>query len=121
MLFRSKKNKDTDAAKAKPEADKYIEVGQGQAATVTIANEKNAYCLVDRSTYLSLRKRLRLKIVCEGDESLLNRYSLILVNPDKFPFVNITGARSFFDFLLTKQVRDIVVEFGKEKYGSQNP
>lgn len=102
-----------------PVKETYIEVGQGMAATVGVANEKQAYCLADRSTYLSLKKSIDLIIVCEGDKSLLNYYSLILVNPKRFPKVNVEGAKSFFDFLLSKDTKDIVENFGKEKYGAQ--
>ena len=108
-----------DAAKTKPAADKYIEAGQGMAAVVGMANEKGAYVLADRSTYLSMKKNLGLAIVCEGDEGLLNRYSLILVNTEKFPKVNGEGAKAFFDFLLTKKTKKIVEKFGVEKYGKQ--
>lgn len=108
-----------DAAKAKPAADKYVEVGQGMAATVKIADEKGAYVLCDRSSYLSLKKSLSLKIVSEGDEGLLNKYSLILVNPAKFPKANAEGARAFFSFLLSKETKKIVEGYGKEKYGKQ--
>lgn len=108
-----------DAAKAKPAAEKYVEAGQGMAAVVGMANEKEAYVLADRSTYLSLRKTISLQILCEGDEALLNRYSLILVNAEKFPKVNAEGAKAFFDFLLTKQTKKIVEKYGVEKYGKQ--
>jgi len=108
-----------DAAKVKPAAEKYIEAGQGMAAVVGMANEKQSYVLADRSSYLSLKKNLTLKILCEGDEALLNRYSLILVNTEKFPKVNATGAKAFFDFLLTKKVKKIIEKFGREKYGKQ--
>jgi len=108
-----------DAAKAKPAADKYIEAGQGMAATVTMANEKEAYVLADRSTYLSLKKTIGLVILSEGDEALINRYSLILVNTGKFPKVNAEGAKAFYNFLLSKKAKNIVEKFGVEKYGKQ--
>lgn len=108
-----------DADKAKPAADKYIEAGQGMSATVGMANEKEAYVLADRSTYMSLKKNLSLIILSEGDEALINRYSLILVNADKFPKVNAEGAKAFFDFLLSKKTKKIVEKFGVEKYGKQ--
>ncbi|OGR93913.1 MAG: tungsten ABC transporter substrate-binding protein [Elusimicrobia bacterium GWF2_62_30] len=108
-----------ELAKAKPAAEKYLEAGQGMAATVKIANEKEAYVLADRSSYLSLKKNLSLKILSEGDEALLNRYSLILVNPEKFPKANAAGARAFFDFLLSKKTKKIVENFGVEKYGKK--
>ncbi len=102
-----------------PEKERYLETGQGMAQTVQVANEKQAYSLVDRSTYLSLQKSLNLIIVSQGDEMLRNNYSLILVNPKKFPKVNAKGAKAFFDFLLSKETRKIVEDFGKEKFGQQ--
>ncbi|MDP2864702.1 MAG: substrate-binding domain-containing protein, partial [Elusimicrobiota bacterium] len=106
-----------DLAGIKPAGEKYIEAGQGMAAVVGMANEKEAYCLADRSTFLSLKKNLGLRILSEGDEALLNRYSLILVNMEKFPKVNAEGARVFFDYLLSKQAKKIIVKYGVEKYG----
>lgn len=108
-----------DAAKAKPAADKYIEAGQGMAAVMGIANEKGAYVLADRSTYLSLKKTIGLAILSEGDEALLNRYSLILVNPERFPKVNAEGAKAFYNFLLTIRAKKLIEKFGAEKYGKQ--
>lgn len=102
-----------------PVKEAYIEVGQGMAATVGVANEKQGYVLADRSTYLSLKKSIDLVIVCEGDKSLLNYYSLILVNPQRFPKVNAEGAKSFFDFVLSKEAKDTVENFGKDKFGEQ--
>ena len=37
---------------------------------LSIANERNAYTLTDRGTYLALRKRLNLPILVEGDKLL---------------------------------------------------
>jgi tungstate transport system substrate-binding protein len=107
------------AAKVKPAGTFYIEAGQGMAGTLSIANEKKAYVLADRSTYLAMQKNVSLEVVCEGDDALINRYSLILVNPAKFPKVNVEGARAFFDFTLSKQAKELVEKFGLEKYGRQ--
>lgn len=102
-----------------PENERYLETGQGMAQTVQVANEFQAYSLVDRSTYLSLKKLLNLIIVSQGDEELRNNYSIILVNPEKFPKVNAKGAKAFYDFLLSKETKQIVEAFGKEKFGQQ--
>jgi len=107
------------AAKVKPAKEAYLEAGQGMSGTLSIANEKNAYVLVDRSTYLSMKKNIGLVIVSEGDDALINRYSLILVNTAKFPKVNAGGARAFFDFMLSKPAREIIENYGREKYGQQ--
>ncbi|MBI5742970.1 MAG: substrate-binding domain-containing protein [Elusimicrobia bacterium] len=107
------------AAKVKPAGEYYLEAGQGMAGTLSIAEEKKAYVLADRSTYLSMAKSLSLVIVGEGDDALINRYSLILVNPAKFPKVNAAGARAYFDFVLSKPAKEIIEKFGVEKYGRQ--
>lgn len=102
-----------------PEKNNYLEVGQGMAATLRVANEKRAYCLADRSTYLCLRKSLNLVVVFQGDQALLNHYSLILVNQQKFSKVNAPGAKAFFDFLLSPEAKNIIDDFGKKKFGEQ--
>ncbi|OGS04677.1 MAG: tungsten ABC transporter substrate-binding protein [Elusimicrobia bacterium RIFCSPLOWO2_02_FULL_61_11] len=106
-----------DLAKVKPAGEKYIEAGQGMAAVAGMANEKDAYVLSDRATFLALKEKLSLQIVSEGDEALLNRYSLILVNAAKFPKINAEGARVFFDYLLSRRAKKIIVKFGVEKFG----
>ena len=103
----------------KPKAEGYVEVGQGMAATIGVANEKQAYCLADRSSYLALKPTLKLVIVSEGDEKLLNRYSLILVNKAKFPKVNTAGAKAFMAYLLSADAKKIIEEFGKGRYQTQ--
>ncbi|HBB67337.1 MAG: hypothetical protein A2X28_04540 [Elusimicrobia bacterium GWA2_56_46] len=107
------------AAKVKPAKEAYLEAGQGMSGTLSIANEKDAYVLSDRSTYLSMKNNIGLVIVSEGDDALINRYSLILVNTAKFPKVNAGGARAFFDFMLSKPAREIIENYGREKYGQQ--
>lgn len=112
-----KEKKLWQAAGVTPDKEYYLEVGQGMAATVRVASEKGAYCLADRSSYLSLQKSLELVILLEGDEALLNRYSLILVNPAKYPKVNAAGARKFFNYLLSDDTKNIVENYGKDKFG----
>lgn len=106
-------------AEVTPKKEKYIEVGQGMAATIRISDEKQAYCLSDRSSYLSLKKNISLVILFEGDKELLNYYSLILVNPQKFPKINVKGAGSFFNFILSGRIKEVIENFGREKFGQQ--
>lgn len=95
----------------------YLEAGQGMAGTLSIAEEKKAYVLAERSTWLAMKGNLSLAVVHEGDPALLNRYSLILVNPEKFPKVNSAGARAFYAFVLSERSRAITEKFGADKYG----
>ncbi|MEE9550183.1 MAG: substrate-binding domain-containing protein, partial [Candidatus Binatia bacterium] len=64
-----------------PQGSWYIETGQGMAATLRISSEKNGYTLTDRATFLNLQKTLASRILFEGDPLLLNKYSVMLVNP----------------------------------------
>ena len=105
------------AADAKPAADRYIETGQGMAATLAVASEKKGYTLTDRSTYLAVKKNTALEILLQGDDALVNRYSLILVNPARFDTVNADGARDFFNYVLSAPAKKIIEDFGKDKYG----
>jgi len=102
-----------------PDKNAYIEAGQGMAQTVAVANEKQGYVLADRSTYLSLKKTIDLVIVSEGGQALINSYSLILVNPDKFPKINANGAKALFNYLLSNDSQETIENFGKTKFGEQ--
>jgi tungstate transport system substrate-binding protein len=107
------------AAGINPEKQKwYQQTGLGMGQTLNVASEKKAYTLADRGTYLALKKNLSLDILVEGDAILLNVYNVIEVNPAKWPKVNATGGRAFADFMVSKEVQDIVKTFGVDKFGS---
>jgi len=101
----------------KPQGDWYVKTGQGMAATIRIANEKQGYTLSDRGTYLVQKGNIDLVIVLEKSKDLLNPYGVIIVNPDKFPKVNVDGATEFSDFITSPEGQKIIADFGKDKYG----
>ena len=100
-----------------PEGDWYQESGQGMGATLKIASEKAAYTLTDRATYLANKDTLALSILVEGDNALLNIYHVILVNAEKWPKINIEGAKAFAAYLVSKEGQDLIGKFGVEKFG----
>jgi len=100
-----------------PRGSWYIESGQGMGATLGIAEERAAYTLADRGTYLAFGKRLTLPILLEGDKLLLNIYSVIEVNPTNGPRVNTTGGKAFADFMVSPQTQAVIKSFGVEKFG----
>ena len=100
-----------------PEEGSYLETGQGMGATLQIASEKAAYTLTDRATYLSLQDILDLDVLVEGDMSLLNIYHVILVNPERWPEINLEGGRAFANFLVSPQAQTIIENFGIDQYG----
>ena len=104
-------------AKILPAGDWYLESGQGMGATLRIASEKGGYTLTDRGTYLALQHTLELKIFLEGDQSLINPYHVMQVNPDKWPAVNHQGAKAWSDFLLSPEGQALIGHFGQEDFG----
>lgn len=102
-----------------PEGEKwYQQTGLGMGQTLNVANEKKGYTLADRGTYLALKKNLSLDILVEGDAILLNIYHVIEVNPTKWQKVNVIGGKAFAEFMVSREIQDIIKTFGIEKFGS---
>ncbi|MBM3123725.1 MAG: tungsten ABC transporter substrate-binding protein [Chloroflexi bacterium] len=95
----------------------YIETGQGMGASLIVANEKSAYILTDRATYLANKDKYQLDLLVEGDKSLLNVYHVIAVSPDKWPKVNYDGAIAFAKFMTHPDTQSVIGEFGVEEFG----
>lgn len=106
-----------EAAGIEPSGGWYEESGQGMGATLQIAGQRQAYTLSDRATYLAQQDTLDLAILLEGDPALLNVYHAIVANPERYPNVNVAGARAFTAFLVRDDVQRIIGEFGVEDYG----
>jgi len=100
-----------------PEGRWYSEAGQGMGAVIQIANEKLAYTLADRGTYLAYKNKVSLEILCEGDPDLFNPYGIIAVNPAKHPQVNYVLAMAYIGWVTCPEGQKIIREFGKEKFG----
>jgi tungstate transport system substrate-binding protein len=100
-----------------PKGEWYIAAGTGMGQVLRIANEKRAYTLTDRGTYLAQRQTLDLSILYEGDPALVNRYSVIVVSPEKHPKVRAQAARTFSAFLLSADTQKAIAEFGTDRYG----
>jgi tungstate transport system substrate-binding protein len=100
-----------------PKAPWYIESGQGMGQTLGIANDRRAYTLTDRGTYLAFQKRVDLPILVERDRPLLNIYSVMEVNPANGPRVNAAAGKAFADFVLSPAVQGVIRTFGVDKYG----
>ncbi len=99
------------AASLSPAGDWYLSVGQGMGAVLQIANEKLAYTLTDRGTYLAYRGKLELKVLYEGASELLNPYHVILVNPARHSHVKSELARKYVDFLRGEKGQSIIGNF----------
>jgi len=95
----------------------YIESGQGMGQTLGIANDRRAYTIADRGTWLAFQRRISLPILVEKDKPLLNIYSVMEVNPANGPRVNVAGGKTFADFMVAPDTQAVIKTFGVDKYG----
>ncbi len=100
-----------------PGGDWYTEAGSGMGDTLSIANEREAYTISDRGTFLSLQDRLDLRVLVEGDPALLNIYHVILTNPDNGKHIDTVGGETFLDFLLEPTTQEFIGTFGVKEFG----
>jgi tungstate transport system substrate-binding protein len=95
----------------------YEQSGQGMGATLQIANQKGAYTLTDRGTYLAQSENLDLVVLVEGDPVFFNVYHVMQVNPEKFDKVNAEGGAAFVDFMISDATQAVIEDFGVDKFG----
>jgi tungstate transport system substrate-binding protein len=97
----------------------YEKGSEGNVPTLLYADQAGAYTFIDRATYLTLRKQIKLVVLVEHDEALLNHISLIPVNPKRFPRVNNEEAMLYIKWLTAPDKgQKLIRDFGKEQYGS---
>ena len=104
-------------AGVEPKGAWYLESGQGMGQTLGIANDRRAYTVSDRGTYLAFAKRVDLPVLVEKDRPLLNIYSVMEVNPANGPRVNAVGGKAFAEFMLAPETQAVIRTFGVGKYG----
>jgi len=108
-----------EAAGIAPEDDWYVAAGQGMGAVLTMSDERQAYTLSDRATYLARTlEGIELEILVEGDPILFNPYGVIAVNPDKGDHIKAAQATQFIDWLISVPTQEKIGEFGVEQFGN---
>ncbi len=96
----------------------YVQTGQGMLKTINIAEEQGGYALTDRGTFIKydagLNGREGLVIICEGDPELLNKYSVMAVNPKKHPEVKYDLAVKYIEWITSPKVQQDIANFKLE-------
>lgn len=105
------------AATVTPSGDAYVSAGKGMGDVLTMTDEMQGYTLTDKATYLSMKDQLDLEILVEESADLLNQYTVIAVNPDKWSTTNTEAVDVFIDWLTSEKTLDRIAEYGKEEYG----
>jgi len=103
----------------------YASAGQGMGATLNIANQKEAYCLADIGTYLKFYSdgTISLPALIQEEESLLNVYSVMAVNPtvpanqSVHEQINFNDAMDFIQYLISPETQQLITDYGKDTYG----
>jgi len=94
--------------------DWYLNVGQGMGMTLLIANEKKAYTLSDRSSWISFNKRNNLRVVCDNDPPLFNQYGIILVSNKLNNKLNVEDAKTYINWLISDEGKKIINSYKKK-------
>jgi len=95
----------------------YFASGQGMAETARIAEEKQAYTIIDSATYTVLKKTLTLVPISVQGADLKNVYSVIIVSEEKCPRVHEKEARAFLSWLTSPEAQKMIEAFGSSTYG----
>lgn len=105
------------AAGVEPKGAWYLEAGQGMGPTLGIAEDRQAYTLTDRATYLAFHRRVTLTVLAEGDPRLRNVYSVMQAHPANGPRVNAAGGKAFGDFTVSPEAQAVIRTHGAGVYG----
>ena len=105
-----------DRIGAKPTADSYMDTGSSMGETLRVADEKSAYTLTDRATFIVMKDALDMKLLAQGDPRLVNQYTVTVVNPERFSRVNHDGAVAFSEFLRTPETKKLIRDYGWDQY-----
>jgi tungstate transport system substrate-binding protein len=96
----------------------YGSAGSGMGDTLNVANQLSAYTLADIGTYLKFYtdRIISLPALITEEESLLNVYSVMAVNPNVHTHVNYDDAMTFIQFLVSEETQQFITEFAKDSY-----
>ena len=113
-----------------PSGSWYRSVGQGMGEVLTMATELRAYSLADRGTYNAFRhgktdlvilyqgstdpaKKLSVSQVLSmtGANGLFNPYSVIAVNPKRFPNARFDLATKFIEYISGPKAQQIIANY----------
>lgn len=96
----------------------YMSIGQGMGKTITYAEEKQAYTMSDRGTYIKYKygktPAVELEVLCEGGTDLANPYGIIPVNPKKYPHVQNDLAMAFVDWITSEKGQRMIDDYRLE-------
>lgn len=94
-----------------PKGNWYLATGQGMGAVIKIADDKRAYTLADKGTYLAFKDKISLIVVFSNSPELYNPYHIILINPKRHPHVKTELAQAYADYIRGPQGQQLIGDF----------
>lgn len=99
------------AAGVKPQGAWYISAGQGMGAVLRMADDKQAYTLADRGTYISYQGKIDLAILNEGDPALFNPYHIMAVNPQRYSHAQYELAKHYIHYVTGPEGQALIADY----------
>jgi tungstate transport system substrate-binding protein len=99
------------AAAITPSGAWYIAAGAGMGQVLQMADEKHAYALSDRGTYLTFQSKDDLVIVSQGDTAMFNPYTIIAVNPARYPTARYFDAMTLIAWMTSPEGQQLIGNF----------
>lgn len=125
----TKKGKKKTINFTQPSGSWYYSLGQGMGKVLTFADEKQAYTLADRGTFIKYKfgrtQGIDLEVLCQGDQRLHNPYGVIPVNPEKHPHVKFGLAKQYAEWIVSDKAQKMIANYRLEEkqlfYPDANP
>ncbi len=111
----TKKGKKKTVNYTQPQGNWYYSLGQGMGKVLTFADEKRAYTLSDRGTFIKYKygrkEKFDLDVLCQGDLILHNPYGVIPVNPKKHPHTKYKLAKQFAEWIVAAKAQKLIADY----------
>ena len=89
----------------------HVSAGVGMGQALLLADQKRAYTLSDRGTFIAFRDQADLAVLVENDPPLDNPYSVIVLNPEVHPHINLRCALAFEKWLAARATQEKIAAF----------
>ncbi len=94
----------------------YRESAAGQGQSAFVANDGDAYTLIDSATFATLKERLQI-VELFRDASEPNVYSVIRLNAERLDKVNGEAADAWVEFMTSERAQRLIAGFGRDEFG----
>jgi tungstate transport system substrate-binding protein len=114
-IVKKGQKREISLAQPKDSGKWYLSIGQGMGKTIMVADEKKAYSLADRGTYIKYKfgrdVPVDLDVLCEGDPLLANPYGIIPISPQKHPHVKNKLAETFGQWMVSERGQAVIADY----------